>query len=116
MGRIIGKDEFKASLRFAAAEAEADKSVEEAAPQETKPARKKPGPKPGTKKTRTKTEGIDIETVSNAMAKAAKQEEAIKAATKLMTTFTDWLLEEAKDRIETADRWADYTKTLEEML
>ena len=132
MSRIISKDEFKASMRFAAAEEEANK-IEKTEKPEKEQARKKPGPKPGSKKRKTATQKatvaadqkskieeeadiINIQVIEEALSKAAKQEKAIKAAVKLMTAFTQFLLKEAKDRIEAADRWADYAETLEDML
>ena len=130
MGRIIGKDEFKENMRFAAAEEEVNQMVEapivedpepepkikKAKTKSTKAAPVAAGPKRRKSKTTIKAEQINAKTVSDAMEKAAKQEEAIKASLKLINAFTDFLLKDAKERIETADRWADYTETLEKML
>ena len=130
MGRIIDKDEFKENMRFAAIEQEVDQMIETPIEEETEPKLKMKkaktkstkaapvatGPRRRKSKTIIKAEQINAKTVSNAMEKAAEQEEAIKAALKLMNAFTDFLLKEAKERLETADRWADYTETLESML
>lgn len=116
----------------------------EATEKTEKKARKKPGPKPkGTRKTAKATkqaktakstrttkaepvaagqtykeiaDEINAKAVKEAITKADKQAEALKAAVKLMERFTEHLVEEAKYQINIADQYAEYSEILEDMV
>lgn len=137
MSRIITEKEFKKSMNPETTDEEFKKIVNHEIPvdvaeenPETKP-RKKPGPKPGTKRKaskktapeaagqktfKDKAEEINSKTIIKAMEKAVKQEEAIKSAAKLTAAFAEYLTDEAKKRLSTAEKYTEYTEILEDMI
>ena len=138
MGRILNKDEFKASLRFAAAEAEASKNmkedpVEKPKAEEKPKERKKPGPKPKnttkaakpagttktakTTKTTKETKATKAEPVAaeQKKSKKEKQREALQMAISIMTDRTDQIIMQSDKLSNLAGIYKGYIETLEEM-
>lgn len=136
MSRIMDKEEFMASLRFAAAEEDAEMAISEPAeemnmsaadPEEDPKARRKPGPKP-KKQTRKRVQkavqkAVEQNDTTDEPTSAVRQEEALRAMIALTEGFTQHLIRGSERALNTADKLADmaqiytgYIETVEEMI
>lgn len=63
-----------------------------------------------------KADEINEEAVREAIAKADRQSEALRAAVKLMKRFTEDLIEQARYQADIAEQYTGYSEILEDMI
>jgi len=130
MGRILTKEEFMESMASAVEDQELEEREKEMPAEkenteiEQEP-EKKNVVKPRKKRTKKsapvaaeqkKADEINEEAVREAIAKADRQSEALRAAVKLMKRFTEDLIEAAKYQVDMAEQYTGYSEILEDMI
>lgn len=130
MGRILTKEEFMESMASAAEDQELEEREKEMPADEEnteieQEPEKKNVVKPRKKRTKKsapvaagqkKADEINEEAVREAIAKADRQSEALRAAVGLMKRFTEDLIEGAKYQVDMAEQYTGYSEILEDMI
>lgn len=115
MGRILTKEEFMESMASAAEDQELEEREKEMPAEKEKTEIEQEPETKNVVKPRKKRTKKSAPVAAEQKTEQEKQEEALTAAIKLTSHFAEWCLKEARERIDIAERYTEYTEILEGM-